>query len=48
MIESSKKSWYYGNSHDNIRSCDYDKVKEDDGMSSNDCTHANINHTVTF
>ena len=39
---------------DGIRSCDYDKSKEDGGakktkcMSSNDRLHASINHTVTF
>ena len=37
-----------------IRSRDYDKAKQDCGakkmksMSSNDCTHVSINHTVTF
>ena len=37
-----------------IRSCDYDTAKQDGGakkmkcVSINDCTHASINHTVTF
>ena len=37
-----------------IRSRDYDKINQDGGakktkcVSSNDCTHASINHTVTF
>ena len=50
----STKSWCYGNLHDISDHVIMTTKKQDGGVrktkcvTSNDCTHASINHTVTF